>query len=122
MSVQRLRPQLPPPPRTYKGEDMREALRKHIKQKMAGDFQRGFAAGQAARQGHHRLPSPTSHRNRLIPACASSTRMRLIHPAQAACRRQWRVWAGRVAIAGQTGSRIGRKPSSVWCARFRYWA
>jgi hypothetical protein len=51
LPVQRLRPQLPLPPRTYKGEDMREALRKHIKQKMAGDFQRGFAAGRAARQG-----------------------------------------------------------------------
>ena len=51
LPIMRLRPQLPPPPTTHNGVSIREALAKRIDQRRAGDFEAGFAAGRAARQG-----------------------------------------------------------------------
>lgn len=51
LPVLRLRPQLPPPPTTHDGTDLRAALARRIDQRRSGDFERGFQAGRAARQG-----------------------------------------------------------------------
>ena len=51
LPVMRLRPQLPPPPTVHGGVSIREALAKRIDQRRSGDFEAGFAAGRAARQG-----------------------------------------------------------------------
>ena len=51
LPVQRLRPELPPEPKTYKGEDMRGKLDVMIKRRWQAAYESGFRAGQAARLG-----------------------------------------------------------------------
>ncbi|SEP60078.1 hypothetical protein SAMN05428969_0065 [Devosia sp. YR412] len=51
LPVQRLRPELPPPPKTYDGEDMRSKLATMTKRRWQAAFEDGFRAGQAARRG-----------------------------------------------------------------------
>lgn len=51
LPVMRLRPKVAPPPTTHNGTSMRDALVRRIEQRRAGDFEAGFAAGRAARQG-----------------------------------------------------------------------
>ena len=49
--VQRLRPELPPPPTTSKGEDMRGKLNAMIKRRWQSAYEDGFKAGLSARKG-----------------------------------------------------------------------
>lgn len=51
LPVMRLRPQVTPPAVTPDGTSLREKFLRQVEQRRSGDFERGFAAGRAARDG-----------------------------------------------------------------------
>lgn len=55
--MQRLRPQLPPPPTTFKGENMRDKLGTMITRRWQQAYEDGFQAGRAARIGPPETPA-----------------------------------------------------------------
>jgi hypothetical protein len=112
--VLRLRPQLPPPPKTYKGEDIRDKLGDMIARRWRPPMRTALRPGAQRVRGRPKArwrPLRNSTRSKVIPVCAACTRMGTSIPhggLQATV-----VGMGRAHDkASRVGTRLGRLSAS----------